>query len=80
MGPEKKEKFSRVNITRPEIGKQNIPYMYKLRGLIIKSMINTPKTKKPLNKLKEVRTNIMQELQHNLKSLCTNCKNLLNRE
>ena len=46
MGPEKKEKFSRVNITRPEIGKQNILYMYKLRGLIIKSMINTPKTKK----------------------------------
>ena len=24
-------KFSRVNITRPEMGKQNIQYMYKLQ-------------------------------------------------
>ena len=26
-----KSKFSRVNITRPEMGKQNIQYMYKLQ-------------------------------------------------
>ena len=34
MGPEnRKKKFSGVNITRPEMGKQNIQYMYKDRGL-----------------------------------------------
>ena len=27
----RKSKFSRVNITRPEMGKQNIQYMYKLQ-------------------------------------------------
>ena len=31
---------------------------------------------KKLNKLKEIRTNIMQELKHILKTLCINCLNL----